>query len=70
MQRARRGAYAPGAHGEKKVTETTPFPVDAGTPRFRRIHLSNITARRVKNQPNLADSAAMRMSQYSEMSIP
>lgn len=40
--------YAPGARGEKKVTEMTPFPVDAGTPRFRRIHLSNITARRVK----------------------
>jgi polygalacturonase len=40
--------YGCGAWGEKKVTDTAPHPVDAGTPRFRRFRYSNITARRVK----------------------
>jgi polygalacturonase len=40
--------YGPGAWQDKKVTDETPAPVDAGTPRFRRFRFSNITARRVK----------------------
>jgi polygalacturonase len=40
--------YGCGAWGEKKVMETAPYPVDEGTPRFRRLRFSNITARNVK----------------------
>ena len=40
--------YGPGAWTDKKVTDQSPAPVDAGTPRFRRLRFSNITARRVK----------------------
>jgi polygalacturonase len=40
--------YAPGAHGEKKVNDTSPWPVDDTTPRFRRLRFSNISAVHVK----------------------
>jgi polygalacturonase len=41
--------YGPGARGEKKVTDqTASFPVDATTPRFRRLRFSNITAKNAK----------------------
>jgi polygalacturonase len=40
--------YGPGAWTDKKVTDQSPAPVDEGTPRFRRLRFSNITARRVK----------------------
>ena len=40
--------YGCGAWGESKVTDMNARPVDAGTPRFRRISVSHITARRAK----------------------
>jgi len=40
--------YACGAWGDKVVADRQPHPVTAGTPRFRRIHLSHITAREAK----------------------
>jgi len=40
--------YAPGAWGNKLIADKRPQPVNEGTPRFRRIHLSHITAHNVK----------------------
>ena len=40
--------YGCGAWGEKKVNDRTSYPVDAGTPRFRRLRFSNISAQNVK----------------------
>lgn len=40
--------YGCGAWNEKKVTDTSPQPVNDGTPRFRRLRFSGITARNVK----------------------
>jgi polygalacturonase len=40
--------YACGAWGDKTVSDKQAHPVTDGTPRFRRIHLSHITARQVK----------------------
>ncbi len=40
--------YAPGARGNKLVSDKRAQPVTRGTPCFRRIHLSHITAREVK----------------------
>ena len=40
--------YACGAWGDETVADKQPHPVTDGTPRFRRIHLSNITAREVR----------------------
>jgi hypothetical protein len=40
--------YGCGAWGERRITDTSAYPVDEGTPRFRRIRFANITARRVK----------------------
>jgi len=40
--------YACGAWGDETVSDKQPHPVTEGTPRFRRIHLSHITARQVK----------------------
>jgi hypothetical protein len=40
--------YGCGAWGDAKVTDQSAHPVDAGTPRFRRLRFSNITARGVK----------------------
>jgi hypothetical protein len=40
--------YGCGAWGDTQVSDKHPHPVDSGTPRFRRIHLSHITAREVK----------------------
>lgn len=40
--------YGCGAWNDKKVTDTAPHPVNDGTPRFRRLRFSNITARNVK----------------------
>jgi len=40
--------YAPGARGNKEVSDKKPHPVTAATPRFRRIHLSHITARQAQ----------------------
>ena len=40
--------YACGAWGDPLVADKTARPLDAGTPRFRRIHFSHITARDVR----------------------
>jgi hypothetical protein len=40
--------YHIGVRGNKTVSDKRPQPVADGTPRFRRIHLSHITARAVK----------------------
>ncbi len=40
--------YACGVWGDKTVADKQPHPVTDGTPRFRRIHLSHITARRAQ----------------------
>jgi hypothetical protein len=40
--------YACGAWGDPLVSDKSARPVDSGTPRFRRIHFSHITARDVK----------------------
>ena len=40
--------YACGAWGDQTVSDKQPHPVDEGTPHFRRIHLSHITAREAK----------------------
>lgn len=40
--------YACGAWGDRTVSDRQPHPVTDGTPCFRDIHLSNITAREVK----------------------
>lgn len=40
--------YGCGAWGDPVVSDKRPRPVDAGTPRFRRIHFSHLTARQVK----------------------
>jgi polygalacturonase len=40
--------YGCGAWGEAKVTDQSPQPVNDGTPRFRRLRYSNITARNIK----------------------
>ena len=40
--------YGCGAWGEKRVTDQSPQPVNDGTPQFRRLRYSNITARRIK----------------------
>jgi polygalacturonase len=37
--------YACGAWGDQTVSDKRPHPVTDGTPRFRRIHFSNVTAR-------------------------
>lgn len=42
--------YAPGgAWGDKVVSDRRPRPVTSGTPRFRRIHMSQVTARGVRS---------------------
>jgi polygalacturonase len=40
--------YAPGAWGDPIVADKRPHPVTEATPAFRRVHLSNITAREVQ----------------------
>jgi polygalacturonase len=40
--------YGCGAWGAQRISDKAPWPVDEGTPRFRRIHMSHITARRVQ----------------------
>jgi polygalacturonase len=40
--------YGPGAWGAERIADKSAWPVDAGTPRFRRIHFSHITARQVQ----------------------
>jgi polygalacturonase len=40
--------YGCGAWGTAKIEDRSPWPVNEGTPRFRRIHFSNITAREVR----------------------
>jgi polygalacturonase len=40
--------YECGAEGTSRVMDHSPYPVDHGTPRFRRLRFSNITARRAK----------------------
>jgi polygalacturonase len=40
--------YGCGAWGTDKISDKSPWPVNEGTPRFRRIHFSNITAREVQ----------------------
>jgi len=40
--------YGCGAWGTDKIADRSPWPVNEGTPRFRRIHFSDITARDVR----------------------
>jgi polygalacturonase len=40
--------YGCGAWGAKRIADKNPYPVTEGTPRFRRIYFSNITAREIK----------------------
>jgi hypothetical protein len=40
--------YGPGAWGAERIADHSAWPVDEGTPRFRRIHFSHITAREVQ----------------------
>jgi polygalacturonase len=40
--------YGPGAWGAERIADHLAWPVDEGTPRFRRIHFSHITAREVQ----------------------
>ena len=40
--------YGCGAWGDTRVNEAGPMPVDATTPRFRRLHFSGISARNVR----------------------
>lgn len=40
--------YAPGAWGDALVADKQPHPVTDATPRFRRIHLSHVSAREVR----------------------
>jgi len=40
--------YGPGAWGAERIADRSAWPVDEGTPRFRRIHFSHITAREVQ----------------------
>ncbi len=40
--------YACGAWGDTTVSDKRPHPLNDGTPRFRRIHLSHVTAREVR----------------------
>src|SRR4029078_10886171 len=40
--------YAPGAWGDAGVADKPPQPVTDATPRFRRIHLSHVTALEVR----------------------
>jgi hypothetical protein len=40
--------YGCGAWNEQRVLDQRAYPVDGGTPRFRRLRYSNITARRIK----------------------
>jgi hypothetical protein len=40
--------YGCGAWGTDKVSDKSPWPVNEGTPRFRRVHFSNISAREVQ----------------------
>jgi hypothetical protein len=40
--------YAPGAWGDATVADKRPHPVTDATPRFRRIHISHLTAREVR----------------------
>jgi len=40
--------YGCGAWGARRISDKAPWPVNEGTPRFRRIHMSHITARQVQ----------------------
>jgi len=40
--------YGCGAWGQSKVTDKSPQPINEGTPRFRRLRFSNISARNAK----------------------
>jgi polygalacturonase len=40
--------YGCGAWGTDKISDKSPWPVNEGTPRFRRVHFSDITAREVQ----------------------
>ena len=40
--------YGCGAWGTDKIADRSPWPVNEGTPRFRRVHFSDITARDVR----------------------
>jgi hypothetical protein len=40
--------YGCGAWGTDRISDKSPWPVNNGTPRFRRIHFSDITAREVQ----------------------
>lgn len=40
--------YGCGAWGTDKISDKSPWPVNEGTPRFRRIHFSDVTAREVR----------------------
>jgi len=40
--------YGCGAWGADRISDKSPWPVNEGTPRFRRVHFSDITAREVQ----------------------
>ncbi len=40
--------YAPGAWGDMTIADKQPHPITDATPRFRRVHLSHLTAREVQ----------------------
>jgi len=40
--------YGCGAWGTSKIEDKSPWPVNEGTPRFRRVHFNHITAREVR----------------------
>ena len=40
--------YGCGAWGARRISDKAPWPVNEGTPRFRRIHMSHISARQVQ----------------------
>jgi hypothetical protein len=40
--------YGCGAWGSDKISDKSPWPVNEGTPHFRRIHFSDVTAREVQ----------------------
>lgn len=40
--------YGPGAWAAPRISDKSPWPVSEGTPRFRRIHFSGVTAREVR----------------------
>jgi hypothetical protein len=64
--------YGCGAWGAERISDKRPYPVTEGTPCFRRIHFSGITARRVRYAAGfiygLAEMPVQEVS-FSDLSI-